>query len=113
MASEREFVDSERMTEYEALMWNIEKDPWLNASGAALTVLDQPLDMDRFRRQMRYAVSKMPKLYQRVVPGLARLSTPAWAPDPEFDLVYHVRQVELPDPVDERALLDLATALYL
>lgn len=113
MASEREFVDSERMTEYEALMWNIEKDPWLNASGAALTVLDQPLDMDRFRRQMRYAVSKMPKLYQRVVPGLARLSTPAWAPDPEFDLDYHVRQVELPDPGDERALLDLATALYL
>lgn len=111
--SPREFAESERMSDHEALMWNIEKDPWLNASGASLTLLDQPVDMDRFRQQLGAAVAVMPKLHQRVVPGLGRLSTPAWAPDPEFDLSYHVREVELPAPGDDRALYDLAASLYM
>ena len=33
------------MTDHEALMWNVEKDPWLNPNGASLTILDQPVDM--------------------------------------------------------------------
>ncbi len=110
---DREVEKSERMSEHEALMWNIEKDPWLNASGASLALLDQPVDQDRFRLHLRNAVASLPKLYQRVVPGLGRLSTPAWAPDPEFDFDYHVRNVELPAPGDERALLDLAATLYM
>ena len=110
---EREVEKSARMSEHEALMWNIEKDPWLNASGASLAILDQPVDPERFRLHLRNAVASMPKLYQRVVPGLARLSTPAWAPDPEFDFGYHVRNIELPAPGDQRALLDLAATLYM
>ena len=46
------------------------------------------------------------------MPGLARLSPPAWAPDPEFDIDFHVRHVELPAPGTERQLLDLAAQLY-
>ena len=34
--AERTFAFEDRMTEHEALMWNIEKDPWLNPSGASL-----------------------------------------------------------------------------
>lgn len=109
---ERDVDSSDRMSEHEALMWNIEKDPWLNPNGASLTLLDQPVDMDRFRRQLRYGISKMPRLYQRVVPGLGRFSTPAWVPDPEFDFDYHVREVELPAPGTQRQLLDLAARLY-
>ena len=50
---EREFEASDRMSEHEALMWNIEKDPWLNASGASLTLLDQPADFEHLRRTLR------------------------------------------------------------
>ncbi len=100
------------MTDHEALMWNIEKDPWLNPNGASLTMLDRPVDMERFVRQLRFGISRMPRLYQRVVPGLGRLSTPAWVPDPEFNFDYHVRQVELPAPGTRRQLMDLATRLY-
>jgi WS/DGAT/MGAT family acyltransferase len=111
MARERELAFSERMSDHEALMWNIEKDPWLNPSGSALTILDQPVDMDRFRRQLRYGVSKLPRLYQRVVPGLGRISTPAWAPDPEFDFDFHLREMVLPAPGTERQLFDLVAHL--
>lgn len=101
-----------RMSDAEALMWNIEKDPWLNPSGAAITILDRPLDPDHFMQTMRAAVAGLPRLHQRVVPGLGRLATPAWAPDAEFDLGYHVRFLRLPKPGTERQLFDLAAHLY-
>ncbi len=94
-------------------MWNIEKDPWLNPSGAALTVLDRPVDVEHFRQTMRVAVAGMPRLFERVVPGIGRLATPVWAPDAEFDLDYHVRFLRLPKPGTERQLFDLAAHLYL
>ena len=61
---------------------------------------------------MRRAVAKMPRLYERVVPGLGRLAPPAWVPDPEFDLDYHMRRLRLPKPGTDRQLFDLAAQLY-
>ncbi len=103
---------STRMTDHEALMWNVEKDPWLNPNGASLTLLDQPVDMERFRAGIAYGVTRMPRLYQRVVPELGRLAPPTWAPDPEFDFDYHVREVRVAKPGTMRQLLDLAAQLY-
>ncbi|MEM9566513.1 MAG: wax ester/triacylglycerol synthase domain-containing protein, partial [Actinomycetota bacterium] len=103
---------STRMTDHEALMWNVEKDPWLNPNGASLTLLDQPVDMARFRAGIAYGVTRMPRLYQRVVPELGRLAPPTWAPDPEFDFDYHVREVRVAQPGTMRQLLDLAAQLY-
>jgi WS/DGAT/MGAT family acyltransferase len=111
MAKQREITFTDRMSEHEALMWNIEKDPWLNPSGSALTILDGPIDIERFRRQVRYGVANVPRLYQRVVQGLGRISTPAWVPDPEFDFDSHILQLELPAPGSERQLFDLAAKL--
>ena len=109
---EREADLSTRMTDHEALMWNVEKDPWLNPNGASLTLLDRPVDRERFRAQLRYGITRMPRLHQRVVPGLGRFTPPTWAPDPEFDFDYHVREVSLPGPGSMRQLLDLAAQLY-
>ena len=109
---EREQRFSDRMSDHEALMWNIEKDPWLNPSGAAITILQGTIDQEHFRRTLRRAVAKMPRLYERVVPGLGRLAPPAWVPDPEFDIDYHMRRLRLPKPGTERQLFDLAAQLY-
>ncbi len=109
---EREVDNAERMSEHEALMWSIEKDPWLNPSGGSIILLDQPVDMNRFRQQMRAGIAKTPRLYQRAVPGFGRISTPAWVPDAEFDLAAHLREVVLPAPGTDRHLLDLAAQLY-
>jgi WS/DGAT/MGAT family acyltransferase len=100
------------MSDAEALMWNVEKDPWLNPSGAAITILDRPLDDDHFMQTMRAAVAGLPRLYERVVPGIGRLATPVWVPDGEFELDYHVRFLRLPEPGTERQLFELAVRLY-
>ena len=108
----RELRFEQKMSDAEALMWNIEKDPWLNPSGAMISTLDRPLDVKQFKARIRSAVAEIPRLRERVVPGFGRLSPPTWATDPEFDFAYHVRHIALPVPGTERQLLDLATRLY-
>ena len=101
-----------RMTDAEALMWNVEKDPWLNPNGGAVAILDRPPDMDHFRAQMAAAVAAVPRLMERVVGGFGRFGPPVWRPDPEFDLDYHVRLISLPPPGTMRQLLDACADLY-
>jgi len=101
-----------KMSDAEALMWTVEKDPWLNPSGASVAVVDRPIEFDRIRSRIAYGAAVVPRLRDRVVAGLGRLSPPEWVPDPEFDLDYHVRHIALPEPGTERQLLDLAAQLY-
>ena len=96
-----------QMSEAETLMWHVEQDPWLNPSGGSVTILDRPLDLDRFRRVIAHAVAAVPRLRERVVPARTPWSTPLWQPDREFDLSYHVRAVALPPPGTMRQLLDV------
>ncbi|HET6873945.1 MAG TPA: wax ester/triacylglycerol synthase domain-containing protein, partial [Acidimicrobiales bacterium] len=100
------------MSDQEALMWNIEKDPWMNPSGAILTIFDRPVDFDLLVGRIRAGLARLPRLRERVVPGLGRLSPPVWVTDPDFDLSYHARLLSLPAPGSIRQLLDLATRLY-
>jgi diacylglycerol O-acyltransferase / wax synthase len=100
-----------RMSDFEALMWNVEKDPWLNPSGGVVVVCDRPPDVEDFRKRIAHATAVIPRLRERVVPGLGRLSPPSWAPDPEFDLDNHLRHVALPAPGTLRQLYDLAARL--
>ena len=109
---EREQRFSRKMSDAEALMWNVEKDPWLNPNGAMVTVVDRPVDFDQFRRRLAFAVSRIPRLRERVVAGFGRLSPPVWSTDAEFDLGYHLRHIRLPAPGSIRQLYDLSTRLY-
>ena len=101
----------ERMSDVEALMWTLEKDPHLSSTFANVTIFDRPPDVDRLRRRLERAVAIVPRLRQRVLPGLGRLAPPAWGDDPEIDLDRHVLRVALPSPGTERQLFDLAARL--
>ncbi len=101
----------ERMSDVEALMWNLEKDPHLSAAFANLTVFDRPLDVDRLRLRLQRAARVVPRLRQRVAPAFGRLAPPAWQDDPDFDIDYHVRRIAIPGEGTERELLDLAASL--
>lgn len=98
-----------RMTDVEALMWNLEKDPFLAASIVNVTILDREPDFEKLRRRLERATHVVPRLRQRVVPTFGRLAPPEWLDDPGFDLDYHIRRVALPAPGDDRTLFDLAT----
>jgi WS/DGAT/MGAT family acyltransferase len=111
MAGEREMRNDRRMSDVEALMWNLEKDPFLSASIAIVTMFDVPPDPDRLRARLDRAVAMVPRLHQRVVPALGRLAPPEWRDEPDFDLDYHLRWVALPAPGSMRQLLDLAASL--
>jgi diacylglycerol O-acyltransferase len=100
-----------RMTDAEAMMWNVEKDPWLSSNFGTVTILDRPVDFEIFRKRIASAVAEIPRMRERVVPTLGRLAPPSWQPDPEFRLDYHVRRVALPAPGSDRQLFDVAALL--
>ena len=104
-------ADDRRMSDVEALMWTIEKDPALTSSFANVTILDRPPDVERLRRRLEEATAAVPRLHQRVAPALGRLAPPEWQDDPDFDIGYHVRHLALPAPGTERQLFDLASLL--
>jgi len=110
---EREVRNERRMTDVEAMMWNVEKDPFLSSTFGSVTILDRPPDFDRYRRRLLRMVHKIPRLHQRVVPALGRLAPPEWHDDPGFDIDYHVRRIALAPPGTQRQLFDLSTLLVL
>ena len=99
------------MTDTEALMWAVERDPALRSSFLNVTFLDGSPDFAKFRRRMEHAVKVIPRLRQRVVPATFG-GVPSWENDPDFDIDYHVRNIGAPPPGDDRALLDMAALLY-
>lgn len=106
--AEREVRSGRRMSDAEALMWNLEKDPALRSTFLSITFLDSPPSFEGFRARMVRAVHEIPRLRQRVLPSPARLAPPAWVDDPDFDLDFHVRRIAVPPPGTDRQLLDMA-----
>jgi diacylglycerol O-acyltransferase / wax synthase len=95
----------ERLSDTEALMWSIERDPLLRAAFLTVTFLDRPPDFARFRRRMAHAAARIPRLRQRI-------DDRQWVDDSDFDLDYHVRHIALPSPGTDRHLLDDAARDY-
>lgn len=100
-----------RMSDTEALMWTVEKDPSLRSDFLNVTVLEGPPDHERLRAKITEAVALLPRLRQKVVSAPLRLAPPEWVEDPQFDLGYHLRRVALPEPGGMRELLDFAAGV--
>src|SRR4051812_14521695 len=104
------------MSDEDALMWHIEKDPVLRSTIVAVAVLDQPPDWDRLRARFDRATLLIPRLRQRVLSPPLRIGPPRWTFDPSFDLDFHLRRFRLAPPSSMRALLDvvgpIATASF-
>jgi diacylglycerol O-acyltransferase len=98
-----------RMSDAEGLMWRLEKDPVLSSTYGNITILDRPLDFERFRRRMIRAVQAVPRLRARVQPSPVNLTPPAWVEDADFSIDRHLRHVALPAPGRPRQLYELAT----
>jgi WS/DGAT/MGAT family acyltransferase len=99
------------MSDTEAIMWSVEKDPALRSDFCNLTLLDRRPDPDRLRATVQRALDVIPRLRQRVIGAPLRLVPPEFADDPTLEVDAHVRVVGVPAPGDDRALLDLCAAL--
>lgn len=91
-------------------MWRLEGDPWMSPSGASVSLFDRPIDVERFRRLMRVAITEVPRLHQRVVDPATALGTPHWEDDRELDLDWHIRVIRAPGAGELRDVLDWATS---
>jgi WS/DGAT/MGAT family acyltransferase len=106
MADEMRF--EHRMSDADALMWTIEKDPLLRSTITAVAVLDRAPDRERLTESLLRATLLVPRLRQRVVSNAYSIAPPRWEVDPNFDLSYHVRWIRAPHDGTLRDLLDLA-----
>lgn len=95
MSPDREVIAERRMSDVEAMMWFVERDPHLSSTFGSVSLLDGVPDLDHLRLRLRAAAARLPRLRQRVVDSLGRLMPPAWEDDPGFAVERHVREVPL------------------
>jgi WS/DGAT/MGAT family acyltransferase len=101
----------EWMSDSDAVMWHIERDPVLRSTITSVWLLDRSPDESRFDETFSRALAAIPRLRQRVVADPFGVSTPRWEDDPLFDRDYHVRRVSAPGKGSVRDLLDMAAPL--
>ncbi len=97
-----------RMTDSDALMWTIEKDPMLRSTITSVLVLDQAPDRDRFRALIDRGTRLVLRMRQRVRSNPLSVAPPRWEVDPNFDLDFHLRWVRAAGDRSLRSVLNLA-----
>ena len=80
-----EVVYDSRMSDSDALMWNIERDPVLRSTITGLWLLDAPPAPDRLGERIERATRLIPRLRQRVAANPFSIAPPRWEVDPDFD----------------------------
>jgi len=99
------------MSDADALLWGIEKDPLLRSTITAIALLDSPPDRARLLDKLDRGSRLIPRLRQKAVGAPLVPAPPRWVVDRHFDLDYHVRCLKAPEPGDLRTLLDLAAPI--
>ena len=99
------------MSETDALMWHMERDPVLRSTITTVWVLDQPPDATRFEESLQIAAEEVPRLRQRVVADATAIAPPRWEVDPMFDPNYHFRTGRVGGDGSLRDLLDQAAPI--
>ena len=97
-----------RMNELEALMWRSERHPRRSSTLCAVMMLDCAPEWERLRAAHDWASQLVPRMRSRVLEPAAPVGPPAWVPDAAFDLDYHLRRVQLPEPGGMPELLTFA-----
>jgi diacylglycerol O-acyltransferase len=101
----------DRMSDADALMWSIEKDPLLRSTVIGVSVFDAPLDRTRLVEAIDRLSRIVPRFRQRVHASPWSIAPPRWEVDPNFDLSFHLRFLRAPGQGSLRDLLDLAAPI--
>jgi diacylglycerol O-acyltransferase / wax synthase len=101
----------DRMSDADALMWAIEKDPMLRSTITTAVVLDGEVDRARLHRVFERASRVVPRLRQRVRSNPLSIAPPRWEGDPNFDLRYHLRSARATGTGSMRDLLDMCSPI--
>lgn len=97
-----------RMSDTDALLWNVEKDPSLRSTVTAVLVLDRVLPRDVLVRRFERVSRVVPRLRQRVRANPMSVAPPRWEVDPHFDLHFHLWWVKAPGKGTMRDVMSIA-----
>lgn len=86
----------EWMSDSDALIWYIERDPLLRSTVASVWLLGSTPERARMDAVVNRMISRLPRLRQRVIADPIGITTPRWEDDPHFETSYHYRWVRLP-----------------
>jgi WS/DGAT/MGAT family acyltransferase len=98
----------ERMSDTDALMWSVEKDPALRSTITGVFVFEDPISHDVLRTSFERLSRVIPRLRQRVRANTLSIAPPRWEVDPHFDLDYHLYWVKAPGSGSDHDLLSIA-----
>ncbi|MEO1057910.1 MAG: wax ester/triacylglycerol synthase domain-containing protein [Actinomycetota bacterium] len=105
-----ELVHDEWMSESDALIWRVERNPLLRSTIVSVWILDRAPTRRRMDDAVHYALERLPRLRQKVIDD--PVTTPRWADDPYFNLDAHYSWARLPGSKVKRAdVLDYAARL--
>ena len=99
------------MSDTDALLWTIGRDPVLRTTIAAVVLFDGTPPWQEVRDRFGALTGLVPGLRSRVQPAPLGWGRPRWVVDDGFDLDVHLRRVVMPPPGDLRAVLDFAQSM--
>jgi len=99
------------MSDSDALLWTIGRDPVLRTTVVAVMVLDRAPRFADVRARVEELSLDVPRLRSRVVPAPLGWGRPTWEADEGFDLDLHLRRVVAASPATVRTVLDLAQVM--
>ncbi len=94
--------------ESDAFTLSMERDPLLRSTIVAIALFAEPPDWDVLVERIDRATRLNPTFRQKLVPTPLGLAPPRWVTDPDFDLAFHVRRIEAPEPKTFDTVLELA-----
>lgn len=96
---------------FDLLMHRGEANPRTRSGIMAVEILDTTPKWDRFRTRFEHASRRVLRLRQKVVMPTLPTAPARWVVDPDFNLDFHVRRVQVPYPGTLRQVLDLAEVM--
>ncbi len=72
----------------------------------------EPLTLERLQRVIASRLHLVPPFRRRLAEVPFGFDQPYWIEDPDFDIEYHVRELALPAPGDDRQLAEQASRLH-
>lgn len=85
----------EWMSDSDALLWHIERDPLLRSTVTSVWLLDSTPERDQMDAVLNRMIGRLPRMRQRVIDDPNGIATPRWEDDPHFESSYHYRWVRL------------------
>jgi len=96
----------EPMTPIDQLMYRFENDAARRSGGIGIYLLDKTPAWDAVEYAFERLSREFLRFRQKVVTPLFGVGPAYWAVDPDFDIKYHVRRVQLPEGTTLRTVLD-------